>query len=217
MAHHHSKCSFLLDDSNLTTITARKGTLRYKYVVHPLCVLQAANWITTLGSMPHWHWEPERYVRSLLRPSEHLVLILEGSHFYRGGERDPKAPPPISFDHTTLGSPSEESRAILAIVEHVDHAREANGRSILNAFALSLSAEHSPKVCFSTPRTRRHQIPPMVSHSRFNMHLRFTENFFLRFPNSPAGPRTCWTILQKTSLPLVGDSWQGDTKNSRHT
>jgi len=165
--------------------------------------------------------ELERDVRSLLRPSEHLVLILEGSHLRRGGQRDPKAPPPISFDHTTLGSPSEESRVILAIVGHVNHAREANGRSILNTFALSLSAKHSPKVCFSTPRTRRRRIPPMVSHSRFNMRLRFTEIFLLRYPNLLAcWPRTCWTILQKSDFlphPLVGDSWQGDTKNSRHT
>jgi len=72
------------------------------------------------------------------------VLILEGSHLRRGGERDPKAPPPISFDHTTLGSSSEESRVILAIVGHVNHARETNGRSILNTFALSLSANPPP-------------------------------------------------------------------------
>ena len=109
-----------------------------------------------LRSMADRHWEPEYDVRSLLRPSEHLVLILKGSHLRRGGERDPRAPPPISFDHTNLGSPSEESRVVLAIVGHVDHAREVNGRSILDTLVLSLSAKHSPKVCFSTPRTRRH-------------------------------------------------------------
>lgn len=172
--------------------------------------------------MAHRHWEPEHDVRSSLRPSEHLVLILEGSHLHRGGERDPKAPPPISFDHTTLGSSFKESRVILAIVGHVNHARETNGRSIFNTFALSLSANPPPlpKVCFSTPRTRWHQILPMVSRSRFNMHLPFTEIFPLRYPNSLAWwPRTCW-ILQKSSFlphPLVGDSWQGDTQNSRHT
>ena len=171
--------------------------------------------------MADWHWEPERDVRSLLRPSEHLVLTLEGSHLRRGGERDPKAPPPISFDHTTLGTPSEESRVTLAIVGHVNHAREANGRSMLNTFPLSLSAKHSPKACFSTPRTRWHRILPMVSHSRFNMRLLFTEIFLLRYLNSLAcWPRTCWTILQRSNLlphPLVGNSWQGNTKNSRHT
>jgi len=76
------------------------------------------------------------------------VLTLEGSHLRRGGERDPKAPPPISFDRTTLGSPSEKSRVTLAIVGHVNHAREANGRSMLNTFPLSLSAKYPSQSVF---------------------------------------------------------------------
>ncbi len=86
-------------------------------------------------------------MRSLLRPSERLLLVLEGSHLRPGGEseRDSKASPPISFDDTSLESASEESRVILAVVGHVNHAMEEYGRSLLNIFLLSSSAKHSPK------------------------------------------------------------------------
>jgi len=80
--------------------------------------------------MAQWDWEPEHDVRSLLRPSERLLLVLEGSHLRPGeeSERDSEASPPISFDDTNLESASEESRVILAVVGHVNHAMEEYGR-----------------------------------------------------------------------------------------
>jgi hypothetical protein len=106
--------------------------------------------------MAHRHREIERDVRSLLRPSEQLRLILEGSYLRPGGERDPdlKAPSLISSDDTNPVPPSEESCVVLAIVGHLGHATEEYGRSILNTFAMSLFfAEHSLK-CVSLHRER---------------------------------------------------------------
>ena len=97
--------------------------------------------------MAHRHREIKHDVRSLLRPSEQLLLILEGLYVRPGGERDSdlKAPLPISSDDTSLVLPSEEPRVVLAIIEHVDHAMEEYGRSILNTFTLSFSAKRSLK------------------------------------------------------------------------
>lgn len=82
--------------------------------------------------MVHW----ERNVRSLLRPSEHLLLTLEGSYLrHHGRESDSDA---------SLES-SEESHVILAIVVHVNQVTEESGRSIINTFALSSCADHPPK------------------------------------------------------------------------
>jgi hypothetical protein len=106
--------------------------------------------------MAHRHrLEIERDVRSLLRPSEQLVFILKRSYLRRGGEGDSdlKAPPSISSDDTSLVPPSEETRVILAIVGHMNNAMEERGRSILNTFTLSFSAEHSLK-CVSLHRGR---------------------------------------------------------------
>jgi hypothetical protein len=107
---------------------------------YPLCVL-AANWITTLDPMVHW----KRNVRSLLRPSEHLLLILEGSFLRHGLKSDSEASSPTFVGDTSLGSSEEEARVILAIVVHVDHAMGESGRFIINAFAPPSCAKHLPK------------------------------------------------------------------------
>jgi hypothetical protein len=86
--------------------------------------------------MAHW----ERDVRSLLRPSEHLLLVLEGSsppHGWAESENS-KAPPPISSDKASLGSSSDGSRVVLAVVGHImNQAMEESGRSMLNNLPLS--------------------------------------------------------------------------------
>jgi hypothetical protein len=74
----------------------------------------------------------ERDVRSLLRPSEHLLVILEGSslrHDRLPLDPHPKAPP-TSFDDTNVTSsgPFEELRVVLAIVGHDDRALGESGR-----------------------------------------------------------------------------------------
>jgi hypothetical protein len=74
-------------------------------------------------------------VQSLLRPSERLILVLEGSYLPHGEERDSDASPPISSGDINPESSSEETRVILAIVEHVNHAMGESGRLILDASA----------------------------------------------------------------------------------
>ena len=91
--------------------------------------------------MVHW----ERDVRSLLRPSEHLLLILKGSFLRHGLKGDSEESPPTFADDTSLGSSSEEARVILAIVVHVDHATGESGRLIINAFAPPSCVKHLPK------------------------------------------------------------------------
>ena len=77
----------------------------------------------------------ERDVQSLLRPSVRLLLTLEGSYLPHGSEGESSLAP----GDTNLGSSSEESRVILAVVEHVNRATSGeSGRLILDAFALSL-------------------------------------------------------------------------------
>jgi hypothetical protein len=93
--------------------------------------------------MAHW----ERDVQSLLRPSERLLLTLEGSYLPHGWETDSEASPP------GMGSPPEEARVILAIVEHVNRAMGESGRLILDAFALSFYAKH-PLKCVPLHRGR---------------------------------------------------------------
>ena len=88
--------------------------------------------------MAHW----ERDVRSLLRPSEHLLLILEGSFLRHGLKGDSEASSPTFSGDTSLGSSSEEARVILAIVTHADHATGESGRLILDAFAPPSCAKH---------------------------------------------------------------------------
>jgi hypothetical protein len=84
------------------------------------------------------HWE--RDVRSLLRPSESLLLILDGSSLRhdRLGRRSPRpeAPPSTFLDDTSLASlgPSEGSRVILAVVGHDGLAMGESGRLILDTF-----------------------------------------------------------------------------------
>lgn len=94
--------------------------------------------------MAHWG----RDVRSLLRPSEHLLLVLEGSSLPHASGRaeseDSKAPPPISSEEANMGS-SEEPRVILAVVGHMNQAKEESGRSMLNNFTSSFRAKDSPK------------------------------------------------------------------------
>jgi hypothetical protein len=79
--------------------------------------------------MGHW----KHNVRSLLRPSEHLLLILKGSFPRHGLERDSEVSPPTFVSDTSPGSFSEDTRVILAIVVHVDHAIGESGRLIISA------------------------------------------------------------------------------------
>jgi hypothetical protein len=74
-------------------------------------------------------------VQSLLRPSERLLLTLEGSYLQHDLEGDSETSLPISFGDTSLGSSSEETRVILAIVGHVDDAMGESGRLILDTSA----------------------------------------------------------------------------------
>ena len=93
--------------------------------------------------MAHW----ERGVRLLLRPSEHLLLILEGSSLRHDRRRSPppKAPTPASSGNASLApsglSAGEGSRVILAIVGHKDHAAGESGRSMLHTLSLPLRAK----------------------------------------------------------------------------
>ena len=75
----------------------------------------------------------ERDVRSLLRPSEYLLVILEGSSLQHGRSPlapHPKASPPTSSDDKSLASsgPFEGLRIVLAIVGHDDRTMGESGR-----------------------------------------------------------------------------------------
>jgi hypothetical protein len=120
-----------LRSCHLDTPFASRNT-RY-CATHPLT--------TTLDPMVHW----ERDVRSLLRPSEHLLLILEGAFLRHGLKGDSEASSPNFVGDASLGSSSEEPPVILAIVVHVDHAIGESGRLIINAFAPPSCAKHLPK------------------------------------------------------------------------
>lgn len=146
----------------------------------PLCVL-AVNCITTLDPMSHW--ERAQAVRSLLRPSEHLLLLLEGSFPRHGSESDSEASPATLVGDTSLGS-SEETHVILAVVVHVDHAIGESGRLIINAFAPPPCAKPPSEVCSSTQKSTQHQRPSMVTLSFSNIHSQFTGISLLKFPNS---------------------------------
>jgi hypothetical protein len=92
-------------------------------------------------------------VQSLLRPSERLLLTLEGSYLPHGSEGESEA---LAPDDTSSGpSPSsEEPRVILAVVEHVNRATSGeSGRLILDASALSFYANH-PLKCVPLHRGR---------------------------------------------------------------
>ena len=82
--------------------------------------------------MVHW----EREVRSLLRPSEHLHLILVGAALILPRTRVPN---------------SREPSAILAVVGHMpvasDRAVEDSGRSMPHTPVLIFCAEPLVKVC----------------------------------------------------------------------
>src|SRR5260370_30781764 len=99
--------------------------------------------------MAHW----ERAVRSLLRPCEHLLLVLEGSPLPRGLKSDSEASLPNSFGDTSLGSSSQETRVILAVVAHVNHAVGESGRLIPDISVLSFCAKH-PSKCVPLHRGR---------------------------------------------------------------
>ena len=97
--------------------------------------------------MVHW----ERDVQSLLRPSERLLLTLEGSYLPHGSEGESEA---LAPGDANPGSLSEEPSVILAVVEHVNRATSGeSGRLILDAFALSLEAKH-PLKCVPLRRSR---------------------------------------------------------------
>jgi hypothetical protein len=91
--------------------------------------------------MVHW----KRDVRSLLRPSEHLLLILKGSFLQHGLKGDSEASSPTFVGEARLGSSSEETRVILAIVVHVDQAVGESGRLIINPLAPPSCAKHLTK------------------------------------------------------------------------
>lgn len=81
------------------------------------------------------HWEHD--VRSLLRPSEYLLLVLEGSHLrHHDSEKDSKSLSSTFFNDTDMESSSEGSHVILAIVGHMNRATGESGRSILDIYAL---------------------------------------------------------------------------------
>lgn len=112
--------------------------------------------------MVHW----KRVVRSLLRPSEHVLLILEGSFLRQGLKGDSEASSPTFVGDTSLGSSSEETRVILAIVVHVDHAIGESGRLIINASVPLSFAEHLPKcVPLHRGRLRIRGLPWLPSRS----------------------------------------------------
>jgi len=139
-------CAVRSNARNLTSTFASRNT---QYcATHFLCVL-AANWITTSDPMAHWG----RDVRSLLRPSEHLLLTLEGSFLRRGLKSDSEESPPTFVGDTSLGSSSEEARVILAIVVHVHHAMGEPGRLIMNTFTPPSCAKHLLK-CVPLHRNR---------------------------------------------------------------
>lgn len=77
--------------------------------------------------MVHW----KRNVRSLLRPSEDLLLIFEGSFLRHGLKSDSEASSPTFDGNTSLESSNEETRVILAVVVHVDHATGESGSVFL--------------------------------------------------------------------------------------
>lgn len=132
-------CSRHLDALNLTS---NPSQVSIHNIVRPIpYAFLAANWITTLDPMVH----RERDVRSLLRPSEHLLLILEGFFLRHGLKSDSEASSPTLVGDTSLESSSEETRVILAIIVHVDHAVGESGRLIINTFAPPSCAEHLPK------------------------------------------------------------------------
>ena len=75
----------------------------------------------------------ERDVRSLLRPSEHLLLTLKGSTLRRGSEGNTES----ETTQTPVGdsisrSSSEDTHVILAVVGHVDRATGESGRLIFH-------------------------------------------------------------------------------------
>jgi hypothetical protein len=83
----------------------------------------------------------ERDVRSLLRPSEHLLVLLEGSSLRH--DRPPPAPhpktsPPTSLDITSAApsGPLEGLRVVLVIVGHDDRAIGESGRLTRPTFSL---------------------------------------------------------------------------------
>lgn len=88
--------------------------------------------------MGHW----KRNVRSLLRPSEHLILLLKGFFLRNGSKSDSEASPATAVGDTSLGSISEDIRVILAVVGHVDRAVGESGRLMINAFTSPCCAEH---------------------------------------------------------------------------
>ena len=97
--------------------------------------------------MVHW----ERDVQALLRPSERPLVTLEGSYLPHGSEGEPEA---SRSGETSPGSSSEESRVILAVVEHVNRATSGeSGRLILDAFAPSFYAKR-PLKCVPLHRGR---------------------------------------------------------------
>ncbi|KAF8491842.1 DNase I-like protein, partial [Russula emetica] len=160
--------------------------------------------LTTLDPMVHW----ERDVRSLLRPSEHLLLILEGAFLRHGLKGDSEASSPTFVGDASLGSSSEEPRVILAIVVHVDHAIGESGSVFLYTEVDSASEAF-------------HGYPLVLQHT-FAIHAEFSldisqlaspppahvpdESPETMPPPSPADTRFCVQLTEgKTMYTMVTD------------
>ena len=119
--------------------------------------------------MVHW----EREVRSLLRPSGHLHLLLVGTAL-------PNNLATAHIPHTR--GPS----VILAVVGHmpVGRAVEDSGRSMLYIYVLIFRAELVVKVCSYTEypsAVQAHQLSMVPSHS--NIYSQFMETSLSKYLN----------------------------------
>ncbi|KAI0292853.1 hypothetical protein BC826DRAFT_1105265 [Russula brevipes] len=124
------------------------------------------------------HWEHD--VRSLLRPSEYLLLVLEGSHLrHHDLERDSKAPSPTSFNDADMESSYEESRVILAIVGHMSRATGESGSVFLYTENKAAS-----RVASDLPLVLQHTF---AVHAEFSLEIsQFATSSSAHTPGGPA-------------------------------
>ena len=119
--------------------------------------------------MVHW----EREVRSLLRPSGHLHLLLVGTAL------------PTNLGRAHIPHTREPS-VILAVVGHmpIGRAVEDSGRSMLYIYILMLCAELVVKVCSYTEYpsvVQAHQLSMVPLHS--NIYSQFMEISLSKYLN----------------------------------
>ena len=151
--------------------------------------------------MVHW----ERQVRSLLRPSEHLNLVLVGTALLDNLPR-------------TCGPKS----VILAVVGNMPAGLEVeeSGRSIFYTSVPLFCAELLVKVCLYTESRSaiQHRRLSVVPSSHSNIYSQFMEIFLSKYVNSLQycmRPRMFLRYLSFLPHPPVRDLLQRATRNSR--